>query len=253
MTQANRTFARRSRCVRASPQRSPRRSASPPGRSCPPGCPAPSCALDAQPNAPIEPSEGAHQDERRGALPPPPRPAARCRRRRRRHRGAQEACSSVRNVRRVPPTSKLGGSRCPRPARQSERSTGVVAARWLRPSSAARRRRPRALGRSFWATRGTPWPPGRTVRHTRNRLLVLPRHRTRSLAGGGATIGRWVHEWIQRARDGDEKMISDGASALVRGGALGRTRTCNLLIRSQVLCPLSYERTAGLSPPTRTG
>ncbi len=26
------------------------------------------------------------------------------------------------------------------------------------------------------------------------------------------------------------------------GGALDRIRTCNLLIRSQMLCPLSYER-----------
>ena len=37
-------------------------------------------------------------------------------------------------------------------------------------------------------------------------------------------------------------MIS--ASCLVRGGALGGTRTPNLLIRSQMLYPLSYERTA---------
>ena len=33
-----------------------------------------------------------------------------------------------------------------------------------------------------------------------------------------------------------------GASCLVRGGALGGTRTPNLLIRSQMLYPLSYER-----------
>ena len=32
------------------------------------------------------------------------------------------------------------------------------------------------------------------------------------------------------------------ANPQVRHGALGRTRTCNLLIRSQVLYPLSYER-----------
>ena len=34
------------------------------------------------------------------------------------------------------------------------------------------------------------------------------------------------------------------ASTQVRQGALGRIRTCNLLIRSQVLYPLSYERAA---------
>jgi hypothetical protein len=33
------------------------------------------------------------------------------------------------------------------------------------------------------------------------------------------------------------------AAVLVRGGALGGTRTPNLLIRSQMLYPLSYERT----------
>jgi hypothetical protein len=33
-----------------------------------------------------------------------------------------------------------------------------------------------------------------------------------------------------------------GAKCLVRGGALGGTRTPNLLIRSQMLYPLSYER-----------
>jgi hypothetical protein len=32
------------------------------------------------------------------------------------------------------------------------------------------------------------------------------------------------------------------ASELALLGALGRIRTCNLLIRSQVLYPLSYER-----------
>jgi hypothetical protein len=36
-------------------------------------------------------------------------------------------------------------------------------------------------------------------------------------------------------------------------GALGRTRTCNLLIRSQVLYPLSYERTGRLPAPTGPG
>jgi hypothetical protein len=35
--------------------------------------------------------------------------------------------------------------------------------------------------------------------------------------------------------------------------ALGRTRTCNLLIRSQVLYPLSYERTGRLPAPTEPG
>ena len=35
--------------------------------------------------------------------------------------------------------------------------------------------------------------------------------------------------------------------------ALGRTRTCNLLIRSQVLYPLSYERTGRATAPTETG
>ena len=35
--------------------------------------------------------------------------------------------------------------------------------------------------------------------------------------------------------------------------ALGRTRTCNLLIRSQVLCPLSYERPERATAPTATG
>ncbi len=37
------------------------------------------------------------------------------------------------------------------------------------------------------------------------------------------------------------------------GCALGRTRTCNLLIRSQVLYPLSYERTGRVAAPTGTG
>ena len=34
----------------------------------------------------------------------------------------------------------------------------------------------------------------------------------------------------------------DAGNSTPRRGALGRIRTCNLLIRSQVLYPLSYER-----------
>ncbi len=41
------------------------------------------------------------------------------------------------------------------------------------------------------------------------------------------------------------------ANAQVRRGALGRTRTCNLLIRSQMLYPLSYER-GQCRPPAGT-
>src|ERR671913_552416 len=51
---------------------------------------------------------------------------------------------------------------------------------------------------------------------------------------------------------GGEKLISAALFALVRLGALGRTRTCNLLIRSQVLYPLSYER-SGRAGPLRPG
>ena len=40
------------------------------------------------------------------------------------------------------------------------------------------------------------------------------------------------------------KRIPLWAAELRLCGALGRTRTCNLLIRSQMLCPLSYERRA---------
>ena len=39
-----------------------------------------------------------------------------------------------------------------------------------------------------------------------------------------------------------ERTAQLNASCLVRGGALGGTRTPNLLIRSQMLYPLSYER-----------
>jgi hypothetical protein len=42
---------------------------------------------------------------------------------------------------------------------------------------------------------------------------------------------------------GTVRTTADGVSCLVRGGgALGGTRTPNLLIRSQMLYPLSYER-----------
>ena len=41
---------------------------------------------------------------------------------------------------------------------------------------------------------------------------------------------------------GTAQTTAAGASCLVRGGALGGTRTPNLLIRSQMLYPLSYER-----------
>jgi hypothetical protein len=41
---------------------------------------------------------------------------------------------------------------------------------------------------------------------------------------------------------GTVRTTAAGASCLVRGGALGGTRTPNLLIRSQMLYPLSYER-----------
>jgi len=36
-------------------------------------------------------------------------------------------------------------------------------------------------------------------------------------------------------------------------GALGRTRTCNLLIRSQMLYPLSYERALQIIPAAGGG
>jgi hypothetical protein len=47
------------------------------------------------------------------------------------------------------------------------------------------------------------------------------------------------------------KMILLAATfALLGWGALGRIRTCNLLIRSQVLYPLSYERRRTARPRT---
>jgi hypothetical protein len=46
-----------------------------------------------------------------------------------------------------------------------------------------------------------------------------------------------------RGPSGTVWMTTAGVSCLVKGGALGGTRTPNLLIRSQMLYPLSYERT----------
>ncbi len=41
---------------------------------------------------------------------------------------------------------------------------------------------------------------------------------------------------------GDGRVTRTFTTCLVRSGALGGTRTPNLLIRSQMLYPLSYER-----------
>jgi hypothetical protein len=75
-------------------------------------------------------------------------------------------------------------------------------------------------------------PPTTAGRRTRGSRRG---HDTNSRAARGRKCGR-RSQMRARWRSIDENMQVKGA--------LGRIRTCNLLIRSQVLCPLSYERTA---------
>ena len=122
----------------------------------------------------------------------------------------------------------------------------------LRPASGpARRRRPgRRGGRpGCWCRRGGG------SRGLHDRASAAGSHRpwcTESGTGApnGDTAGTNHHEQPQEQKPGGPPQ-RDGPPAVSTRRALGRIRTCNLLIRSQVLYPLSYERIARqcLTPP----
>jgi hypothetical protein len=82
----------------------------------------------------------------------------------------------------------------------------------------------------------------------RRRAGLSDRFRVHDLRHAAASLmiqAAYPPKMLKMRPDDDEGQAGRGmisVSCLVRGGALGGTRTPNLLIRSQMLYPLSYER-----------